>query len=235
MKFVAVDADALASLSIGGSMLAQLSSEMLFRRAADFGLPMLSEHEHVRILLGALLVATGGKLHKDTWSEIREEARGLLLLAIKREGRISASTASALVVLNKPAVVEKYQKLGNRWTISEGSRDPQGAAIEVARQQLGGSDASSTAEWLRGLADALDEPTNDRPWWTSKPVLVVLVLTAVFVVIHILLLVRVLFKVHKADSSVLILPIAGLSASALVGAFAIGIHVMSGPSEKKKS
>ena len=63
--------------------------------------------------------------------------------------------------------------------------------------------------------------------------LLVLALTALFVVGHVVLLVRVLMKVHNADSSVLILPIAGLSASALVGAFAMGVNKLSEPSKKR--
>ena len=51
---------------------------------------------------------------------------------------------------------------------------------------------------------------------------------ACFVVIHVLLLVRVLAKVHRADSNVLLLPVIGLSASAAVAALAVGVNKLSG-------
>ena len=61
-----------------------------------------------------------------------------------------------------------------------------------------------------------------------------LFIAAIFILGHVALLVRVLMKVHVADSNVLLLPIAGLSASALVGALAIGINKLSEPSAKRK-
>ena len=63
-------------------------------------------------------------------------------------------------------------------------------------------------------------------------VLFVLSLAALFVLIHVLLLVRVLFKVHAVDSRVLLYPIVGLSASAIVGGFAVGVHKLSDTSKK---
>ena len=40
------------------------------------------------------------------------------------------------------------------------------------------------------------------------------------------------WQVHLADNRVLLYPLAGLSASAVVGAFAIGIHKMSEPPKR---
>ena len=62
-----------------------------------------------------------------------------------------------------------------------------------------------------------------------------LFLAALFILVHIVLLVRVLHKVHIADSNALLYPIAGLSISALVGAFAIGINSLSEPKKKPSS
>lgn len=70
------------------------------------------------------------------------------------------------------------------------------SAVERARQELDHGSSLSTQEWLRGLADTLEAPANERPWWTSKPVLLVLMLSALFVLGHAALLVRVLFKVR---------------------------------------
>jgi hypothetical protein len=233
LQFSAVGTTDLSKLALNGSPVSQLSSDALAAQTKRLGLPTLGDEQQQRMLLGALITAAtssdgGGSLNMGTWSEVREEARGLLLLGIRREGSVSASTAEATTVLNKPAVVEKYKTLGNRWTMSEAARDVHPNAVERAREALGGSSGVSTGEWLQSLAAALDAPVEQRPWWTSKPVLLVLTLTALFILVHVVLLVRVLLKVHAADSSVLLLPIAGLSASAVVGAFAIGVHVMTG-------
>ena len=246
LSFVACDLPALESLTIDGqaaiATLAASALEPLFDR---YGLPRASlrDEKQQRMLLGALSVAaasSGVSVHMNTWSELRDEARGLLLLGIRRDGRISASTAEALTVLNKPAVVERYRIMGNRWTIAESCRDAQTpaaaerAVVERARRALGGGDATlSTGEWLTGLAAAIDAPVDERPWWASKLVLVVVSLAALFILVHVALLLRVMLKVHAADSKVLLLPIAGLSASAVVGAFAIGVHVMTGSGEPR--
>lgn len=155
----------------------------------------------------------------------------MLLLAARRDGGLSADTAAALNVLNQPQVVEKYKLLGNRWTIPEASRDMP-SAVERAREELDHGSTLSTQEWLHGLADTLEAPTEERPWYTSKPVLFVLMLTALFILGHAALLVRVLLKVHNADNRVLLYPIAGLSASAVVGGFAVVIHRMSEPPKR---
>ena len=231
VRFAPIGADELATISLDGIAVDQLSGEALNARASALGLPTLGDELQTRLLIGTLSVATNGELHKGTWLEVRSEARGLLLLALRREGCVSPRTVEALTVLNKPPVVEKYRTLGNRWTIPEASRDAD-SAVERARKELDGGNAVSTSEWLRGLADALEEPADERPWWSSKVVLAVLSLAALFVMAHVALLVRVLFKVHARDTSVLFLPIVGLSASALVGTFAIGIHRMSEPAKK---
>ena len=262
----ATDAGALV---LDGARLSQLGGDALLRHARAAGLPRsLSDEQQIRVILGALLQCHGGTVPKDAWSEVREEAGGLLLLAVRRDGCLSASTAAALTVLNKPQVVEKYTMKGNRWTMAEACRDP---AVAQARKELGGEGPGSTGEWLRSLADALDAPTDERPWYTSKMVLIILLLAAIFVLVHVALLWRVLAKashageetalrrrptarltarlcrpssrsplsrrslaqVHATDSRVLLYPIAGLSASAVVGAFAIGVHRLSEPSKKK--
>jgi hypothetical protein len=233
MEFAPVSTTELRSLVVDGSPLTELGGDALKLKAQALKLPSLGDEQQLRLLIGGLLRATGGKVHSGTWSEVRDEAKGLLLLAIRRDGCISASSAEATTVLNKPAVVEKYRRLGNRWTISEESRDPESRAVAVARKELAVDDSLNTTEWLSSLADAIEAPVDERPWWTSTPVLIVLVLTAIFVFGHLLLLVRVLMKVHVADSNVLLYPIAGLSASALVGAVAMGINKLSEPKKRK--
>lgn len=172
--------------------------------------------------------SSDGSLPPDAWRDLREEAKGLLLLSLRRDGQLSTTAAAALSVLNKPQVVEKYKLLGNRWTITEDKRDAP-SAIELARKELGGESSLSTGQWLRQLADALDEPAEERPWYKSKVVLAIVSLAAFFVGFHVLLLVRVLQKVHIADNRVLLYPIAGLGTAGVVGAFAIGVHKLSGP------
>ena len=112
---------------------------------------------------------------------------------------------------------------------SSGSLSLPLARKELARKELGGESSLSTGQWLRQLADALDEPAEERPWYKSKVVLAIVSLAAFFVGFHVLLLVRVLQKVHIADNRVLLYPIAGLGTAGVVGAFAIGVHKLSGP------
>ena len=231
MRFVAVTSKDAASLSLDGVALGKLNGDALSARASILGIPRLSDDLKTQLLIGVMIAATEGKLHKGTFSELRDEARGLLLLSIRREGQLSANSAEAVNVLNKGAVVEKYRRLGNRWTMAPEAKDD---AVEKARKELGGPDVPNTAEWLRELADALDEPVEERPFWKSKAVLFVLFLAGLFILVHVVLLVRVLHKVHVADSNVLFYPIAGLSVSALVGAFAIGVNTLSEPKKKPK-
>ena len=189
-------------------------------------------------MLGALLQvesrtaegAAAWTVSKGAWHEVREEAAGLLLLAIRRDGHLSAASAAALNVLNKPQVIEKYTLKGNRWTLAEMCRDP---AVVTARKDLDGDGPGSTGEWLRSLADALDAPADERPWHQSTVALLIVGLAVLFVLVHVLLLGRTLYKVHSADSMVLLYPLAGIGASAAVGAFAVGVHHLSNPPPKR--
>eukprot|EP00966_Prymnesium_polylepis_P004398 100885-Prymnesium_polylepis.1 len=61
----------------------------------------------------------------------------------------------------------------------------------------------------------------------SKTVLVILAIAGAFVALHVVLLARVLQKVHVADSSVLVYPVVGLGASAAVGGLAVGLNKLS--------
>ena len=200
-SFSALSAASAVEMSFDGVPLSQLSGDALLQKARHVGLPRaLSDEQQMRIVLASLLQSSGSSagvtattLPKATWGELREEAAGLLLLSVRREGCITSSTAAALNVLAKPQVVEKYTTKGNRWTIAEACRDP---SVEQAREELGGSGPGSNGEWLRSLGDALDEPIDERPWYTSKVVLAVLSLAFLFVGVHVLLLVRVLMKVR---------------------------------------
>ena len=247
--FSALTASDVDGMILDGKPLSSLSADVLHARAKLCGLPRVGDEQQLRLLFGALLSfasaqrsaaggggssSSDGTLPPGTWSELREEAKGLLLLSLRREGKVSAATAEALNVLNKPQVVEKYKLLGNRWTIPEEKRDAP-SAIDLARAELGGESKLSTGQWLRSLADALEEPMEERPWYTSKAVLVIVAMATTFVLVHVLLLARVLMKVHVADNRVLLYPIAGLSASAVVGAFAIGVHKLSEPPPAKQA
>jgi hypothetical protein len=219
---------------IGGTALSQLTGAALLSCAEALSLPALGDDAQTRMLLGALVVACpSGAPHKGSWSEIRDEARGLLLLALRRDGRVSANTAQACNALNKAPVLQKYQVFGNRWTRSPAALREE--AVERARCELGGSSSTNTGEWLRGLADALDEAPSDRLWWTSPPVLFILLIASLFILLHAVLLLRVLMKVHARDKSVLLLPIYGLSAAGAVGALAVAIQRLSGPSDPPPS
>ena len=219
---------------IGGTALSQLTGAALLSCAEALGLPALGDDAQTRMLLGALVVACpSGAPHQGSWSEIRDEARGLLLLALRRDGRVSANTAQACNALNKSPVLQKYQVFGNRWTRSPAALREE--AVERARGELGGSSSTSTGEWLRGLADALEEAPSDRLWWTSPPVLFILLIVSLFILVHVVLLLRVLMKVHDRDKSVLLLPAYGLSAAGAVGAVAVAIHRLSGPSDPPPS
>ena len=57
--------------------------------------------------------------------------------------------------------------------------------------------------------------------------LIILVISAAFIVGHVVLLMRIIAKVHTVDSSVLRYPLMGLGASSLVGGVAIGISKLS--------
>ena len=89
-------------------------------------------------------------------------------------------------------------------------------------------------DWLRALADALDAPPPSRPWYRSKLVLLIVGITTLFVAAHVLLLARVLSRVHNFDAQILLLPFLGLSASAIVAAFAVGVNRLSDPAKSEK-
>ena len=242
MKFAAVDSSSLASYSLNGVPLPQLHDSALKEWANAQGLPVLAE-EHTRMVLCALLAASESSATEGPWRSLREEARGLLVLAVKREGCISATSVAALDLLNKPQIVERYKTYGNRWTINEKSKDlrDRGAAegraeLTRAREALGDGGSEQLGDWLRSLANVLDEePVDARPWYLSKPVLVILVITAAFIFAHIVLFVRILHKVHTVDSTALRYPLMGLGASSLVGGIAVGISKLSDIGAPKRS
>ena len=234
MRFASLSASDVAALALDGVALPSLSATCCRcgrgRRASEGA---WRRRGAARLLLAAPSARTATREPpREAYLDVREEARGLLLHALRREGQISTATADALNVLNQPEVVEKYTARGNRWTMSEASREAP-SAVERARKELGAESAQSTKEWLRTLADALEAPPTDRPWYASTMVWFVLALAALFVLVHALLLARVLTKVHAADANVLLYPLYGLSASAAVGAFAIGVHKLSEPKEKQ--
>ena len=181
----------------------------------------------MRMLFAALLAASAGGGRTLAFESLSDECAGLLLHAIRREGLVSAHTAEALNVLGKPQVVERYRSYGNKWTLPAEQPDP--SELARARASLDPkSDAASMGEWLRTLSDALEAPVNARPWYRSKAVLAILVLAAIFVLVHVLLLFKTLSKIHTMDSTLLLLPVAGLSASAMVALFAVVINQISG-------
>ena len=233
--------------SLDGVALSQLDLAALRSWTKAQGIPDLPE-AHARMVLCALGLALGTSSvggSQPLWKGMREETRGLMVLAIRREGYISTATAAALNLLNKPQVVEKYKMYGNRWTTPEAARETlreRTAAAEGreelarAREALGAGGSQPLGEWLRSLGDVLDEEPNPRPWYMSKTVLIILSIAALFVFVHVVLLMRVLQKIHTADSSVLMMPMIGLGASAAVGGLAVGLNKLSelsAPAPKK--
>ena len=131
---------------------------------------------------------------------------------------------------------------GNLWTINEESQDlrDRGAMegrleLTRAREALGCGDSEKLGDWLRSLADELDEDVTQRPRWYSKPVLLILLISAAFIFGHIVLLMRVLQKVHTLDSSVPRYPLMGLGVLSLAGGIAIGISKLSDIGDPKRS
>lgn len=105
--FVPLGPSDLASHSIEGVPLSQLSGEPLLARAAACRLPkVVVDEQQVRLILATLL-ASGLGVHPGIFAELREETRGLLLLGVRREGCVSDTTAAALNVVNQPPVVDK--------------------------------------------------------------------------------------------------------------------------------
>lgn len=236
-KFVPTTTSSYASVTHAGAPISSYDAPAVESWAAATGLPAGVPEPQLRMALCALTVAAGdGGAGSSTvvWKELREEARGLLLLGIRREGVVSAATAAALNVLNKPAVVEKYKTYGNKWTMAEAARDnvsrgrAEGQAeMEAVRKALGESSGQPVGEWLSSLAEVLEEPSSQRPWYLSKVVLIVLGVTTLFVGGHLLMLARVLQKVHTADPQILMYPLVGLGASGLVGGLAYGVNKLS--------
>ena len=242
MKFVECDVSSLPNYSFDGVPLPELSTAVLQQWASSQGLPTLSE-PHIRMVLCALLVASGsGSVSNSAWRSLREQAAGLLILAIRRDGCLTSATVAALNLLNKAEVVERYKTHGNKWTMqpnpglrARGDADAR-AELERARCALGGKDSEKLGDWLRSLADVLDEePASSRPWYMSKFVLIILLVVVAFISVHVLLLARVLQKVHVVDSSVLRYPLMGLGASSLVGGIAVGISKLSDISAPKRA
>mmetsp|Transcript_56474 Transcript_56474/g.93329 ORF Transcript_56474/g.93329 Transcript_56474/m.93329 type:complete len:236 (-) Transcript_56474:260-967(-) len=234
VHFVEVLASHLDQYLLDGSPLSKHDLGSIESRANASGIPKETQHdEHVlRILLAALLAA-GGSERLDTpsgpgqavssalprWKDLHEQARAFLVAGIKREGCVSAKTADAVNLLNRPHVMEPFQKFGNRWTIAD-------AEIDHGMRRPTRADETNVEELVRPVAQNQDKTT--RPWYCSKPVLAVLSIAVIFVLVHIALLLRVLSKVHKADPNVLLLPVVGLSASACIALLAVGINKLSG-------
>jgi len=228
MAFVPVTADAVARFRLDGKPISEYDKHSLKARADKRGLPKTVQDDdgRLRVLLAALLAAGGAEPEGGprgagevvssailNWGDIRPDAQAYLLAAIKREGCVSAQAAQAATLLNKRPAVESYQELGNRWTVEA---DP--------------ADESKRRSRPEPAEQPLPRPTPPavvaapRPWYRSKFVLGVLSTAILFVLGHLVLLVRVMRRVYEADNTVLFLPFIGLSASALVALLAIGIN-----------
>lgn len=243
LKFRVLRRENLAQCVLEGVPLPNMDMDTLqaCAHACGIDIPTVElSRDNLLMLLGALLAAqpesemaaVGGILPK--WGSIKEEVRGLLLLGIRRESCLSESTAAALNVINQPQVVERYKKFGNRWTMPEAARDSTTQQLELARSRLGDNAGHSMGDWLHSLAEALEEPPSASAWYKSKVVVAIVMVAVLFVVVHLVLLARVISKVHTADPRVLIYPVAGLSVSALVGGLAVGINKLSERPDKPK-
>ena len=231
--FKPVTAKDLANYQLDGEPLKDIALPALRAAATRHRLPAstLEQEEVMRMLFAALLAAssTDRMLAFETLSD---QCAGLLLHGIRREGGLSSHTADALNVLGKPQVVERYRAHGNRWTMPIEQPDP--AELERARASLDAkSEATSMAEWLDSLAGVLDGPANMRPWYRSKLVMMVLSLAALFILLHLGLLLKALSKVHRETDNtvlgpVLLLPAVGLSASAALALVAVAINKLTG-------
>ena len=227
----------LAKLRLPGTSLENASDAAVAAEGKTHGLPqvVLADPDVARMVLGALLAAGAGELLASgqpappVWPAMQQQARGLLLHAVRREGFVSRHTADALNLLNKTAVVQSYTVAGGRSSVPR--------ELALARAKLAAGDAdedTSMGDWLRALADALDAPPPSRPWYRSKLVLLIVGITTLFVAAHVLLLARVLSRVHNFDAQILLLPFLGLSASAIVAAFAVGVNKLSDPAKSEK-
>lgn len=229
-SFKPVAVQDLCKFELDDEPLEKMALPALREAATRHRLPAstLEQEAVMRMLFAALLAASAaGGGRTLAFETLSDECAGLLLHAIRREGLVSAHTAEALNVLGKPQVVERYRSYGNKWTLPTEHPDPS----ELARVRASldpKSDAASMGEWLRTLSDALEAPVNARPWYRSKAVLAIIALAALFVLVHVLLLIKTLRKIHTVDSTLLLLPVAGLSASAMVALFAVVINKISG-------
>uniref|UniRef100_A0A7S0LRP1 Uncharacterized protein n=1 Tax=Coccolithus braarudii TaxID=221442 RepID=A0A7S0LRP1_9EUKA len=238
MSFRRVSAADVDEYSLDGVILSQHDAASLRACATARSIPReLQEDERMlRVLLAALLAAAGAERASDStrvgatvssgilaWRDLRNEAASYLIASIKKEGCVSAQAANALNVINRPHVVESFTQRGNRWTLDPDEQDM--ARLPQTRGLQADTSATSTPT-EKGEDKIHDRPT--RAWYRSKMVLWVLIIALIFVVVHVALLLRVLVKVHNTDSTVLLYPVYGLSASALVAAFAIVVNKLSG-------
>ena len=214
----------LANYQLDGQPLKDIALPALRAAATRHRFPASTlEQEDVMRMLFAALLAASSTDRMLAFETLSDQCAGLLLHGIRRELQLSSHTADALNVLCKPQVIERYRAYGNRWTMP--IEPPNPAELERARASLDAkSEATSMGEWLNSLADVLDEPTNTRPWYRSKLVMMVLSLAAFFILLHLGLLLKALAKVHATDSTVLLLPVVGLSASAALALVAVAIN-----------
>ena len=169
-----------------------------------------------------------GQPAPPVWPAMQQQARGLLLHAVRREGFVSRHTADALNLLNKTAVVQSYAVAGGRSSVPR--------ELALARAKLAAGDAdedTSMGDWRARARRRARAPPPSRPWYRSKLVLLIVGITTLFVAAHVLLLARVLSRVHNFDAQILLLPFLGLSASAIVAAFAVGVNRLSDPRRRE--
>ncbi|KAL1498849.1 hypothetical protein AB1Y20_013375 [Prymnesium parvum] len=211
--------------SLDGERIAALPQPVLRSWTATQRMPDLPEPAARMVLCALALAAPSPSLSSSDalWASLSASARGLLLLAVRREGCVSAGSAQALNLLNKPQVVGKYAPLA----------PPHAHTLRRARDALGGGDAP-VDEWLGALGALLEEPPRATRWYASPPAAAAVALAAGFVLLHTLVLLRALQHVHAADRTLLLLPLLGLGASAAVGGIAIGVNKLSEAPRRKR-
>ena len=236
MPFRAVSAHDLHKYHVHDTTLDQTDENLAHQLAHNHGIPNNHTMTHAKLLLACLIDAKAPQATLEPmqppairkqprphdaiahWKDLRPEARSLLALSLKREGFISDTMAAAATLLNQKEVVESY-----RADTSRRPREPRHVELDAAREHLGGGYAS-TAEWLVGLADALEAPASVRPWYSSKLVLGIGFTSIFFVLGHVVLLFRVLSRVHASDSTLLLLPVVALGASTCVALLAVCVN-----------